>query len=94
MLNLKLAFSLDNYFQDVITFVLFSFKKKSGIPFSTSYSYSFCTFSLKLSIFRSGKEAAFVYAPIAKIYFEKSSLKVFKMRLLLVVKEQRPVYIK
>ena len=41
-----------------------------------------------MSIFRSEKEETFVHATIAKIYFEKSSLKVFKTCLLLVVKEE------
>ena len=89
MLNLKLAFSLDNYFYN---FCFILFLEKSGIPFSTSYSSLFCMFSLKLSIFPKGKETTFVHAHIAKIYFEKSSLKVFITRLLRVVKERRPVY--
>ena len=49
-----------------------------GYVFKTSYSSSVCTFSLKFAIFRSGKEETFVHAPIAKIFSEKSSLKVFK----------------
>ena len=44
-------------------------------------NFILCLFSLKLSIFRSEKEADFVQATLAKNCFEKISLKVFKNHL-------------
>ena len=50
----------------------------------TGYLSSFCAFSLKFSVLCSEKVADFVQATLAKHYFEKTSLKLFKIRIMFV----------